>query len=646
MQHELFQHKLKVSPQPGISEPRLWVRRLVVWSDLEKEPIRDIVLRPGINIIWTPDKQGIGHGGGKTMFCRFMRYCLGENTYAPEDQRDSIASAFLNAYVGAEVILDGVCWAVLRPLSGRRGHFAIPNGSLNRLVNGELSPTGIEPFLDALEQTLIEPKAAELVPGRKQENLAWQVALAFLTRDQECRFNHVLDWRASQSDSDSPARGLNQTEKLEALRIFLKAMNPQEQLIRQNVAEFDAYKNQQQQDVSFLDWEIKKLRKSLLLALNVSDDELTQGSLGVTVLRDIAKQELAKVTGMVGSKPIDIHTARAKFEAARAKLVKLEKKLEKVDTSITHIPKLIAQLEGEYPASMMALEEAESFPCPICEVPVDRVLAVGCQLSHKLPDLEACKARLQKNREDVKKEKENLRALKAESKELKVGISLAQQETGEAKKLYEKLDEIRSSQEEKLYKAKRLLDEVERLDNLWQQLRKAENSVKNNTDGIEDMRQQLANFINQQTNVLTDLNEKFDGVIRTLIQQNASGEIRLTGKGLQLKVQMGGNRSTSAIDSLKVVAFDLAVLCLSIEGKTNLPAFLLHDSPREADLGLQLYDRLFHLVHCLEGINITPTFQYIITTTTRPPSSLAKKPWLVETFAGSPDSERFLRQNL
>lgn len=646
MQHELFQHKLKVSPQPGISEPRLWVRRLVVWSDLEKEPIRDIVLRPGINIIWTPDKQGIGHGGGKTMFCRFMRYCLGENTYAPEDQRDSIASAFLNAYVGAEVILDGVCWAVLRPLSGRRGHFAIPNGSLNRLVNGELSPTGIEPFLDALEQTLIEPKAAELVPGRKQENLAWQVALAFLTRDQECRFNHVLDWRASQSDSDSPARGLNQTEKLEALRIFLKAMNPQEQLIRQNVAEFDAYKNQQQQDVSFLDWEIKKLRKSLLLALNVSDDELTQGSLGVTVLRDIAKQELAKVTGMVGSKPIDIHTARAKFEAARAKLVKLEKKLEKVDTSITHIPKLIAQLEGEYPASMMALEEAESFPCPICEVPVDRVLAVGCQLSHKLPDLEACKARLQKNREDVKKEKENLRALKAESKELKVGISLAQQETGEAKKLYEKLGEIRSSQEEKLYKAKRLLDEVERLDNLWQQLRKAENSVKNNTDGIEDMRQQLANFINQQTNVLTDLNEKFDGVIRTLIQQNASGEIRLTGKGLQLKVQMGGNRSTSAIDSLKVVAFDLAVLCLSIEGKTNLPAFLLHDSPREADLGLQLYDRLFHLVHCLEGINITPTFQYIITTTTRPPSSLAKKPWLVETFAGSPDSERFLRQNL
>lgn len=646
MQHELFQHKLKVSPQSGIHEPRLWVRRLVVWPDLEKEPIRDIVLRPGMNIIWTPDEQGIGHGGGKTMFSRFMRYCLGENTYAPEEQRDSITSAFLNAYVGAEIILDGVCWAVFRPLSGRRGHFAIPNGSLDKLVNGEFSSTGIEPFLDALEQTLIGIKAAELVPGRKQENLAWQVALAFLTRDQECRFNHVLDWRASQSDSDSPARGLNQTEKLEALRIFLKAMNPQEQLIRQNVAEFDAHKNQQQQEVSFLDWEIKKLRKSLLLALNVSDDELTQGSLGVTVFRDIAKQELAKVTGMVGSKPIDIHTARARFEVARAKLVELEKKLEKVDTSITHIPKLIAQLEGEYPASMMALEEAESFPCPICEVPVDRVLAVGCQLSHKLPDLEACKARLQQNRDDVKKEKENLRALKAESKELKIGISLAQKETDEAKNLYEKLNEIRSSQEEKVYKAKRLLDEVERLDNLWQQLQKAENSVKNNSDDIEGKRQQLADFINQQTNVLTDLNEKFDGVIRTLIQQNASGEIRLTGKGLQLKVQMGGNRSTSAIDSLKVVAFDLAVLCLSIEGKTNLPAFLLHDSPREADLGLQLYDRLFHLVHCLERINITPTFQYIITTTTRPPSSLAKEPWLVETFAGSPDSERFLRQNL
>src|SRR3546814_14292796 len=63
-------------------------------------------------------------------------------------------------------------------------------------------------------------------------------------------------------------------------------------------------------------------------------------------------------------------------------------------------------------------------------------------------------------------------------------------------------------------------------------------------------------------------------------------------KGLSLKVQMGGERSTAAIDSLKIVAFDLSALMMTIEGQTRLGGFLLHDSPREADLGRSIYNRL------------------------------------------------------
>lgn len=109
---------------------------------------------------------------------------------------------------------------------------------------------------------------------------------------------------------------------------------------------------------------------------------------------------------------------------------------------------------------------------------------------------------------------------------------------------------------------------------------------------------------------------------------------------------MGGDRTTAAIDSLKVLAFDLAVLCLSIEGATHVPAFLVHDSPREADLGLSIYHRLFRLVTEIEAFGDTPQFQYIITTTTRPPEDLAVEPWLRMTLRGSPGNERLLRRNL
>jgi len=297
MQHELFQRTFSVTPQADTPAPRLWVRRLVIWEAPDKETLQDILLRPGMNIVWTPDDLDIGHGAGKTLFCRLVRYCLGENTYAPEEQRDSITSAFLNASVGAEVMLDGVCWAILRPLGNRRRNFAVPGGQLEELIQGDTAPTGIEPFLEAIEKNLITSPVVDLIPGRKQ-HVAWRIALAWLSRDQECRFDHVLDWRSVQSDSDSPARGMSQTEKLEALRAFLKAMSPQEQSLRQSIAGQDAEKVRLEQEVGHRHWEIQRLRKTLVETLALADDELAQGGLGISLLREKAQQRLTELSGV------------------------------------------------------------------------------------------------------------------------------------------------------------------------------------------------------------------------------------------------------------------------------------------------------------------------------------------------------------
>src|SRR5690349_17768069 len=67
VQHEFFPHSgLSVTPEPQRLEPRLWIRRLAIW----REPgavIRDIRLRPGLNVVWSPDSGSsesapIGHG--------------------------------------------------------------------------------------------------------------------------------------------------------------------------------------------------------------------------------------------------------------------------------------------------------------------------------------------------------------------------------------------------------------------------------------------------------------------------------------------------------------------------------------------------------------------------------------------------------
>jgi hypothetical protein len=164
--------------------------------------------------------------------------------------------------------------------------------------------------------------------------------------------------------------------------------------------------------------------------------------------------------------------------------------------------------------------------------------------------------------------------------------------------------------------------------------------------GIDSERQLIAAFVDKQTPVFTQLSEKFDPIIRHLVGAEARGSIALTGKGLTLAVQMGGKRSSSAIDSLKIIAFDISALCFSIEGKGNMPAFLVHDSPREADLGLDIYHRLFLFAQWLEGVGNQPLFQYIVTTTTPPPASMRAKPWLRLTLRGTPERERLLSVDL
>ena len=124
MPHELFSRPaFSLTPEPGRTGPKLWVRRLVIWRE-PNDKIRDVSLQPGLNIIWSPDSESrdapIGHGSGKTTFCRLLRFCLGEDSFAPDELRHRIGEKFPKGYVGAEILLEGEVWLVLRSLGDRR----------------------------------------------------------------------------------------------------------------------------------------------------------------------------------------------------------------------------------------------------------------------------------------------------------------------------------------------------------------------------------------------------------------------------------------------------------------------------------------------------------------------------------------------
>lgn len=647
---------LIVTPAVGLKEPRLWIKRLVIWREPGGEKVRDVSLRPGLNVVWSPDgtddtdsagqTNAIGHGSGKTLFCRLIRYCLGEDRFATESQRDRIGTAFINGIVGAEVMLDGSCWAIVRPLGARRRHMAVANGNLDEIAAGEGTSTGIEPFVEAIDQSIVTAALAELVRPRS-EGPVWPIALAWLTRDQECRFDDVLDWRSPTSESDSPmpASGQEKGPRLEALRAFLMAITPEEQTTRSEVNKLTEQRRILDQEIGHSRWEIERTQIRVLSVLGLEGQSLPEMPLLIDVMRRSAAERVAAASQVPTGRSAELVAAREQHETARREWTRLDGERIRVEALIPAEERALAMIQGELPGLSYSQAEAESPICPICEVPIDRALAEGCKLSHKIPDAEACRQRWEKRRQDLETQNQTLTTLRQEKTRIFQALALAKQQLDQLASRVTSIERTRDARESAWYAARRAQDDVERLAEFVGAQDEAGRNLREIGAKLDAERDRLSAFRDKQARVFGQISEKFDPIIRRLVGHDAKGRIIL-GNRLDLSVDMGGDRRTAAIDSLKIIAFDLAAMCMSIEGTTRIPSFLLHDSPREADLGLSIYGRLFDVVEELERVGGTPLFQYIITTTTPPPTEFRAPPYLQLKVYGDPPEQRLLRVDL
>jgi hypothetical protein len=173
-------------------------------------------------------------------------------------------------------------------------------------------------------------------------------------------------------------------------------------------------------------------------------------------------------------------------------------------------------------------------------------------------------------------------------------------------------------------------------------LSKAERAIVALDDRDKELRDQQSALRDRHANVMHRFNDLYVFVSRALLGSDVESSIDLTGQGLQAKVQVGGQ----AMESLKTLVFDLTAMLMSIEGRAGVPAFLIHDSPREADLGESIYHRLFRFAASLEGLSEPPPFQYIITTTSNPPAEIQSSDFLVQKLSGSSINDRLLRCDL
>lgn len=655
MQHELFSRShLNLVLENGRNGPRLWVRRLVIWKKSD-EIVRDIGLKPGLNIIWSPDPeqfaensddQPIGHGSGKTTFCRLLRYCLGEDSFAPEGQRNAIWTHFAEGMVGAEIMLDGKVWVSVRSLGNRKKDIVIENGEFAAAINPDTEATGMAPLKNAITNLIVRD-AAKLMPSSVGESEAWEAALAWLTRDQECRFGKFLDWRSADSRSRSPVLGRSADDMLAIVRSLIKALTADELSTKDKEREEERNLTTSQAQLSRLEWQCERTRSELSEFFGA--DQTAGSDLDAAGIKEAAHNHYAKILKLpAGSNITDLEDARKKRDEERQNLHKLEAELSDATTRIEEKTRTLRMLRSSGLEAFTRLNNEGKPVCQICMVPIDTVLAGGCNIkvANAACDLDEVRKRFEGIEQDIKDDDRIVKDLEAKKPILNQNIALSKQRFTPLENAVLKLEADLLTHSKNLRNASRLVDNADRYEKLILEKSKTQKQVDAATTKLKTIRDTLGEHRNNVAQVIGNLSSRFDSILKELIVGAVKGEIKLDGNGLSLKVELGGERSTAAIESLKVVAFDLAVLTLSIEGKTYLPSFLLHDSPREADLGASIYNRMFHLPHQLEQLKESPMFQYIITSTTAPPEKFQSAEWLKLTIKGAPASERLLKTDL
>lgn len=647
--------------------PGIWIETLAIHRALpicEDTLLRKVSLRRGMNILWAepnrtssaaqPRVRISGHATGKTTFCRFLRFILGEERYGNDDFRRAFRDRFDNqGWALGEVWVGGRRWLVGRPLGSGAHPFAVQGPNIASLESvSNLPQGGFQDYLEVLDNEVFGSLSDRRLPSSGLQ-LGWDMLLQWIARDQESRFANLLNWRNSASDSN--AIDLQEAEKENIIRIVLGLSTSDEQeLMRQHASAAKDHKAAVEKR-KLIDYQIETefrrvsdaLGKQLSANAPLPEAEVQQA---VSEMR----QKAASLKALV-EEDDEIQALRNALAAAKKDALLAESLWEDSKEVAEGYKEQIDIVSGKKTEAERKHKFRDLHP-------------FNNRCSEFLTDEVKRECRFARERKPDKQFDKELHAIRSDADLLQFDKKRADATVMER---FEELEKKRSSAKEvetNLNEAeKRFSPAIKQAGDLETQALQAEAAAKNLAEALESRIQNEATIesLSKQKDDLNASLEKskaqhgarmgafsdlFRFVVQELLGPDVEASVDFSGKSIRPNVNFHGKLDSAALETVRLLSFDIAALADGyIHTPSLLPRLLIHDSPREADLSVDIYHQIFDLMIRLEneaGDGGLP-FQYIITTTEPPPSSVRKAPWLIHPVLNATDAEtRFLGVDL
>lgn len=634
--NELLQHL----PTHRI-EPRLWVERLEIFREPHPDQrIPPITLRRGLNVIWArePDKDSphaglhaAGHGVGKTSFCLLLRYCLGDRSKSIDELKAELILEFPQGGVGAVVHVEGKVYTVFRYFNAYREGMAEQGDDVVSLLlnGGSLTYREFEALLSGAMLSAITPRN---IPETGQL-IEWRHVLAWMARDQAARLKEFFNWREDKgaglkrSRKDPPIvfrallglveeRESKLLTRLRSLKKYLEtaqaahtSLLQEPSLIRQRIDSEvriwlnaphdlprysnDLFKTSVEQEIIKKQIKAKASLDQLESEITVLEEDLFQ-----------ARLEHQQVKSVSDTAQIDYEKADAARQGDEAAYRKLTEKREK--------------LRGLFDIC----DHGQVFfqDCHHIKNEIETVSFLGGREQNALyKNVEYWTERTKQalTRQDELKKLLKSAFGKATAKEkaikdckLRRDTSLLEWSRGQG--LLEELarwKENLGSPEtaKKVYKVAKLCTSIQqKIDSAHTRL----SVVQHESSARKRALGELTNFLAQE-----------------LLSKDAYGAMDVRNKSRPFRLSLRGGQ---AFRVLEILLGDLVCLLDASSSASAFPGLLIHDCPREADMGPHPYGDFLSLIERIQtqAYKDGVPFQYIVTTTTPPPESLQKFPYL------------------
>ena len=637
--------------------PRLWVER--VWILESREPlrcIREIVLRPGVNVVWAKEPEddsgsglaSAGHGVGKTSFCLLLRYLLGDDASAISALRAKAAANFPKGGVAAQVHIEGVSWLVIRPFGVSSPSWAKVGNQLDEFLD-EPRTTSFQVYLEALQSTFIGRLPTQVLPGTNQP-LEWRHLLAWCVREQRTRFDGFFHWR----EGDGLGFRRSRVDPPLFVSAVLGVLDVEVMKLLQEAEQLDTELNKVKSQIPILEkvstLELSRLeqrirtkvgaRKELPIFESIVEDSLASQVTEFLRRAELTEQELeakalAAEQAMESDMALlnDLRLAHAQYaletQLSKALYEVREKDVLRLRGEIDELVRLKGHCShGKVDFDNCSYVQSRRFTVSMH----GRMDAKDAQASlqgrlvsfnRASEDEKAAKARLERQEARVKDLRAGVARLRIQVATSQIGRDALAVDWKEFGSQYKYRQDGRGSEE--LTSARTQESTL--------------NERVNRKRAALAMRRLHASARVEQIKSITSI------VAAALLGEEGHGRFIHDSDLRPFELALGGE----AYQVLEVLLGDLSCLLdAATSTESHHPGFLVHDCPREADMSALLYRNFLSTACEADKQLFSPAgvpFQYIVTTTSPPPPELSQEPFLVlELQPGKEDALLFKRR--